>query len=184
MFHVEQFASEEGKGRPRRAFSVRAKPQSRRTREGATCCLGYFSLWLTLVNARSLDSMMQKPKSLFVALLMTLTAGLAIGTRAMAQEQSGKVIPNAIWVGADGKFESDPDTALVQFGVSAQEEKLRMRPRRPRRQPSKSGNFCAATDSIPRTRRSAASPRSRFTTTRIPSANWSAIAWTPTSASS
>jgi uncharacterized protein YggE len=68
--------------------------------------------------------MMQKPKSLFVALLMTLTAGLTIGTRAVAQEQSGKVIPNAIWVGADGKFESDPDTALVQFGVSAQEEKL------------------------------------------------------------
>ncbi len=68
--------------------------------------------------------MMHKPKSLFVALLMTLTAGLTIGTRAVAQEQSGKVIPNAIWVGADGKFESDPDTALVQFGVSAQEEKL------------------------------------------------------------
>ncbi len=27
-------------------------------------------------------------------------------------------------MGADGKFESDPDTALVQFGISAQEEKL------------------------------------------------------------
>jgi uncharacterized protein YggE len=34
------------------------------------------------------------------------------------------VIPNAVWVGADGKFESDPDAALVQFGISAQEEKL------------------------------------------------------------
>ncbi len=45
--------------------------------------------------------------------------------RLIAQEQSNsKVIPNSIWVGADGKFESDPDTALVQFGISAQEEKL------------------------------------------------------------
>ncbi len=37
---------------------------------------------------------------------------------------ASKVIPNSIWVGADGKFESDPDTALVQFGISAQQEKL------------------------------------------------------------
>ena len=67
---------------------------------------------------------MQKQKALLVALLMALAASLAISTPATAQEQSGKVIPNAVWVGADGKFESDPDTALVQFGVSAQEEKL------------------------------------------------------------
>ncbi|MGO9302804.1 MAG: SIMPL domain-containing protein [Candidatus Korobacteraceae bacterium] len=67
---------------------------------------------------------MQKPKALFVALLMALAGSLAISTPATAQEQSSKVIPNAVWVGADGKFESDPDTALVQFGVSAQEEKL------------------------------------------------------------
>ncbi len=33
-------------------------------------------------------------------------------------------MPNTVWVGADGRFEADPDTALVQFGVSAQEEKL------------------------------------------------------------
>ncbi len=67
---------------------------------------------------------MQKPKSLFIALLMALAGLLAISATATAQEQSSKVIPNAVWVGADGKFESAPDTALVQFGVSAQEEKL------------------------------------------------------------
>jgi hypothetical protein len=33
-------------------------------------------------------------------------------------------VPNTVWVGADGKFESDPDTALVQFNISAQQEKL------------------------------------------------------------
>lgn len=30
--------------------------------------------------------------------------------------------PNTIYVGADGKYESAPDTALVQFNVSAQED--------------------------------------------------------------
>jgi uncharacterized protein YggE len=68
---------------------------------------------------------MQRQKALLFALLPIALAGLlATSATATAQEQSGKVIPNSIWVGADGKFESDPDTALVQFGVSAQEEKL------------------------------------------------------------
>jgi uncharacterized protein YggE len=57
---------------------------------------------------------------LSAAVLFALLASCA----AIAQEQSSKVIPNSIWVGADGKFESDPDTALVQFGISAQQEKL------------------------------------------------------------
>ena len=55
---------------------------------------------------------------------MAVAGLLAISAPVTAQVQSGKVIPNAIWVGANGKFESDPDTALVQFGISAQEEKL------------------------------------------------------------
>lgn len=29
--------------------------------------------------------------------------------------------PNSVYVGADGKFESAPDTAVVQFGIAAQE---------------------------------------------------------------
>src|SRR6266851_1937203 len=29
--------------------------------------------------------------------------------------------PNTVFVGADGKFEANPDTALMQFNVSAQE---------------------------------------------------------------
>ena len=33
--------------------------------------------------------------------------------------------PNTIYVGADGKFETNPDTALVQFNISAQEETSR-----------------------------------------------------------
>jgi len=57
---------------------------------------------------------------LSAAVLFAVLASLA----AFAQEQSSKIVPNSVWVGADGKFESDPDTALVQFGISAQQEKL------------------------------------------------------------
>jgi uncharacterized protein YggE len=64
---------------------------------------------------------MTKTKTVFLALFIMVLAGF-VGT-AITQDQPGKVIPNSIWVGADGKFESDPDTALVQFGISAQEEK-------------------------------------------------------------
>jgi uncharacterized protein len=41
-----------------------------------------------------------------------------------AQDRSGMVMPNTVWLGADGRFESEPDTALVQFNISAQEDKL------------------------------------------------------------
>jgi len=33
--------------------------------------------------------------------------------------------PNTVFVGADGKFEANPDTALVQFNISAQEDNSR-----------------------------------------------------------
>jgi uncharacterized protein YggE len=55
---------------------------------------------------------------------MLLMAAIVIAIPAIAQERPGAPMPNTVWVGADGKFASDPDTALVQFGISAQEEKL------------------------------------------------------------
>ena len=33
--------------------------------------------------------------------------------------------PNTVYVGADGKFEANPDTALMQFNISAQEDSSR-----------------------------------------------------------
>lgn len=38
------------------------------------------------------------------------------------QPPSVTVTPNTVYVGADGRFEAAPDTALVQFSISAQEE--------------------------------------------------------------
>jgi len=61
------------------------------------------------------------PRILWAAVVL---GSLSLVLPASAQEQSGKVIANSVWVGADGKYEADPDTALVTFGVSAQDKKL------------------------------------------------------------
>jgi hypothetical protein len=52
--------------------------------------------------------------------LVTLCAVLAWSTLAMAQNSAPNALPNTVLVGADGKFEIAPDTALIQFNISAQ----------------------------------------------------------------
>jgi uncharacterized protein len=43
----------------------------------------------------------------------------------LAQDQRQPILhPDTVYVGADGKFESAPDTALVQFNIAAQEPEL------------------------------------------------------------
>lgn len=42
----------------------------------------------------------------------------------IAQDRTGSPLPNTVWVGADGKFESEPDTAELQFNISAQDDNL------------------------------------------------------------
>ncbi|HKU20527.1 MAG TPA: SIMPL domain-containing protein [Terriglobales bacterium] len=50
-------------------------------------------------------------------------AMLLLAAAAVAQEHPAVTAqPNTIFVGADGKYESAPDTALVQFNISAQED--------------------------------------------------------------
>jgi hypothetical protein len=51
-----------------------------------------------------------------------LTALFLLATASLAQEHPAvTALPNSIYVGADGKFESAPDTALIQFNISVQE---------------------------------------------------------------
>src|SRR5262249_11987511 len=69
---------------------------------------------------RGQETVMRNKKAILFAAFFAILASCAMS----AQEQASKIIPNSVWVGADGKFESDPDTALVQFGISAQQEKL------------------------------------------------------------
>lgn len=60
---------------------------------------------------------------MLISLAIFYSGGL--GTVAVAQEQRALTpTPNTVWVGADGKFESEPDTAVVQFNISAQANKL------------------------------------------------------------
>ena len=49
-----------------------------------------------------------------------------LATLSFAQEHPAVTAqPNTVFVGADGRFEANPDTALVQFNISAQEETSR-----------------------------------------------------------
>jgi uncharacterized protein len=53
---------------------------------------------------------------------------LAFATSVTAVAQDRPTItaqPNTVFVGADGKFEANPDTAMVQFNIAAQEENSR-----------------------------------------------------------
>jgi uncharacterized protein YggE len=63
--------------------------------------------------------MIRNSKACAVALF-----SLALVSIAAAQNRPLNPLPNTVWVAADGKFDSDPDTALVQFSISAQEDKL------------------------------------------------------------
>jgi uncharacterized protein YggE len=40
---------------------------------------------------------------------------------AFAQNTQSAITPNTIYIGSDGKFEAAPDTAVITFGISAQE---------------------------------------------------------------
>lgn len=60
-------------------------------------------------------------KSLTVVLALFLTCAFAV-----AQEHPTiQAQPNTVVVGADGKFEANPDTAVVHFDISAQEDNSR-----------------------------------------------------------
>ncbi|MFZ3265026.1 MAG: SIMPL domain-containing protein [Terriglobales bacterium] len=52
--------------------------------------------------------------------LLALCGILVLSASLLAQAPSVTAVPNTVYVGADGKFETAPDTALIQFNISAQ----------------------------------------------------------------
>jgi len=50
----------------------------------------------------------------------TLCVVLVLSALSIAQNPTLNPVPNTIFVGADGKFETAPDTALIQYNISAQ----------------------------------------------------------------
>src|SRR5215471_12764920 len=61
---------------------------------------------------------MKKMKPLFLCVISAL-----LSSYSFAQEHpSVTALPNTVYVGADGKYEANPDTAVIEFSISAQEE--------------------------------------------------------------
>src|SRR5262249_30573684 len=61
---------------------------------------------------------MKKMKPLFLCVISAL-----LSSYGFAQEHpSITALPNTVYVGADGKYEANPDTAVIEFSISAQEE--------------------------------------------------------------
>ena len=56
---------------------------------------------------------------------LVLVAVLCVAATALGQDRGSNTEPNTVYVGADGKFEANPDTAVVQFNISAQESTAR-----------------------------------------------------------
>jgi uncharacterized protein YggE len=54
-----------------------------------------------------------------------LAAFLAVSSASAQDRPAVTAQPNSIFAGADGKFEANPDTAFMQFNISAQEETSR-----------------------------------------------------------
>jgi len=56
---------------------------------------------------------------------LVFIAVLCAATTALGQDRASSAAPNTVYVGADGKFEANPDTAVIQFNISAQESTAR-----------------------------------------------------------
>jgi uncharacterized protein YggE len=63
-------------------------------------------------------------RPLIAGSLLTFLLAVAAPEKLCGQDRSSAPTPNTIWVGADGKYEAEPDTALMQFTISAQEDNL------------------------------------------------------------
>lgn len=68
---------------------------------------------------------MKRFQSLLIAIsLLACIFGILTPLSLRAQERTSTFTPNTVWVGADGKYEAEPDTAVVQFDISAQEDNV------------------------------------------------------------
>src|SRR5208283_4437186 len=67
---------------------------------------------------------MQRISRLVFFLFLDFVFGMIAPGILLAQERTTSPVPNTVWVGADGKYEAEPDTAVLQFNISAQEDNL------------------------------------------------------------
>src|SRR5271169_3763962 len=69
-------------------------------------------------------TMKRVPRLLIAVSFLTFLLVLSVPVKLRGQDRTSSPTPNTVWVGADGKFEAEPDTALMQFSISAQEDNL------------------------------------------------------------
>lgn len=68
---------------------------------------------------------MKPRKTVISAVVVMASVAVLVSALGFAQEQRTMApTPNTVWVGADGQFEAEPDTAVVQFNIAPQEKKL------------------------------------------------------------
>jgi uncharacterized protein YggE len=80
----------------------------------------YFEQSTASVN--SISSTVDQEATMKIQAISCLTLLFLISGVAMSQEHPAVTAqPNSVFVGADGKFESNPDTALIEFDISSQE---------------------------------------------------------------
>jgi uncharacterized protein YggE len=80
---------------------------------------------LTISYSSRLKGTMKRIQPLLIsASLLASFMIVLIPLTLTAQDRTSAPTPNTVWVGADGKFEAEPDTAVVQFNISAQEDNL------------------------------------------------------------
>jgi len=67
-----------------------------------------------------------KPHTTVISATVLMASVTVLGSAlGFAQEQRTMApTPNTVWVGADGKYESEPDTVVVQFNIAPQDKKL------------------------------------------------------------
>src|SRR5271166_7088103 len=81
--------------------------------------------WMAHNSARShLRGLMKRIPRLLVAVFALTFILAAVAPISLRGQDRSAPNANTVWVVADGKFEAEPDTALMQFSVSAQEDNL------------------------------------------------------------
>jgi uncharacterized protein YggE len=78
------------------------------------------------VDAQAYNFVCSLGRRIMKAAVRLLLASLFAGGLVLGQDRPTIAAqPNTVFVGAEGKFEANPDTALVQFNISAQEDNSR-----------------------------------------------------------
>jgi uncharacterized protein len=80
---------------------------------------------MNISSSSHLRGIMTRIQTSLIAISLLAIAFGSFNPRTLrGQDRTSAPTPNTVWAGADGKYESEPDTAVMQFSISAQEDNL------------------------------------------------------------